>query len=340
MVTAVVPKRGGNPLDWFPIPCLLAISLLLSASLAQANATARFRVTDVQTLKAGKQAKLTIFWEYNDGNSSYSGKGVKFYLHSKLPGYGNAQKGTKITQKVDMTNGNGLATLLVDLPPGAQPGQKLVLTGVWPGYGHQWGTDAGRAGGQFALPTSATGGLKVPVNQATAVDFAQLPGVGPALAQRMVAFRDQQKGKKIKSLGQLVGVKGISPKKLTRLQPYLTTKAPKRLPTIGQISVNLNSATQAQLQAVPGIGPARAKAIVDHRATMKKQPYAYQRKFRSNWDVTKVPGITSGLMTKLQPYIKFSGRTKAPRARRNSALRRPARRGILSPRSWFRPRRR
>jgi competence protein ComEA len=44
-----------------------------------------------------------------------------------------------------------------------------------------------------------------------------------------------------------------------------TATAPKATPPTAAAQVNLNSATMAQLQTLPGIGPATAQRIMDYR---------------------------------------------------------------------------
>lgn len=58
----------------------------------------------------------------------------------------------------------------------------------------------------------------VNINTASALELEALPGVGPALAARIVAYRTQ-KGR-IGSLDELDQVKGFGPKKLEKLRPY------------------------------------------------------------------------------------------------------------------------
>ncbi|MEO7320588.1 MAG: ComEA family DNA-binding protein [Nitrosospira sp.] len=60
-------------------------------------------------------------------------------------------------------------------------------------------------------------------------------------------------------------------------------------------AVNINTATQAELETLQGIGPAKAKAIVDHRK--KNGP------FRSPNDLEKVNGIGPGIMKRLRKDI-------------------------------------
>ena len=59
--------------------------------------------------------------------------------------------------------------------------------------------------------------------------------------------------------------------------------------------VNINTATQAELELLPGIGPSMAKAILDHRRA--------QGPFRSIADLDKVRGIGPRTLERLAPLI-------------------------------------
>lgn len=61
--------------------------------------------------------------------------------------------------------------------------------------------------------------LRLDINLAGAAEWAALPGIGPALARRIVERREQQGG--FRSVEDLLGVKGVGPKKLERLRPWL-----------------------------------------------------------------------------------------------------------------------
>lgn len=69
----------------------------------------------------------------------------------------------------------------------------------------------------FAWPAPESASLDL--NQAGAAEWAALPGIGPALARRIVERREQQGG--FRSAEDLLGVKGLGPKKLERLRPWL-----------------------------------------------------------------------------------------------------------------------
>ena len=60
-------------------------------------------------------------------------------------------------------------------------------------------------------------------------------------------------------------------------------------------AIDINSADATQLESLPGIGPAKAKAIVDYRT--QNGP------FQSTADLEKVPGIGPKSMQQLSPLI-------------------------------------
>jgi len=55
----------------------------------------------------------------------------------------------------------------------------------------------------------------VNINTADASGLQQLPGIGPVLAQRIIAYREQAGG--FKDASELIKVKGIGPKIMARL---------------------------------------------------------------------------------------------------------------------------
>lgn len=66
-------------------------------------------------------------------------------------------------------------------------------------------------------------------------------------------------------------------------------------------AVNINTATQAELETLQGIGPAKAKAIIDHR---KKNG-----SFKSADDLEKVKGIGPATLKRLRKDITVGGAT-------------------------------
>jgi competence protein ComEA len=62
-------------------------------------------------------------------------------------------------------------------------------------------------------------GLALEINSATAADLEALPGIGPALAQRIVDYR--QRHGPFNKIDDLEKVSGIGPKKLEKMKPHL-----------------------------------------------------------------------------------------------------------------------
>ncbi len=68
--------------------------------------------------------------------------------------------------------------------------------------------------------------------------------------------------------------------------------------------INLNSATEGQLEELPGVGPVTAKAILDFRA--KSGP------FRRVEDLLAVHGVSRSKFEKLRPYVTVAPAAPAP----------------------------
>jgi competence protein ComEA len=64
--------------------------------------------------------------------------------------------------------------------------------------------------------------------------------------------------------------------------------------------VNLNTATEEQLQLLPRIGPSKAKAILKYRS---------RQKFKAPWDLTHVKGIGRKTFRLLRPFLVVQGET-------------------------------
>lgn len=86
---------------------------------------------------------------------------------------------------------------------------------------------------------------------------------------------------------------------LSVLTTTMATQAKKHPPAK---PLDLNSATAAQLEQLPGVGPATAKAIVQFRE--KSGP------FRRVEDLLAVPRITKKRLEKLRPYVTVSSSGK------------------------------
>jgi competence protein ComEA helix-hairpin-helix repeat region len=82
--------------------------------------------------------------------------------------------------------------------------------------------------------------------------------------------------------------------------------------SIAFAAVNINTASQAELEKLNGIGPVKAKAIIDYRTK--------NGSFKTFEDVEKVPGIGQGTMGKIKKDISLSGPTTGPSTAAKAAV--------------------
>jgi competence protein ComEA len=66
-------------------------------------------------------------------------------------------------------------------------------------------------------------------------------------------------------------------------------------------AVNVNTASEKELQMLTGIGPAKAKAIIDYRTK--------NGDFKAVDDLTKVPGIGPAVLGKIKSDVTLTGPT-------------------------------
>ena len=71
---------------------------------------------------------------------------------------------------------------------------------------------------------------------------------------------------------------------------------------IALAAVNINTATQAELEALPEIGPVKAQAIIDYRTA--------NGPFKTPADIQKVSGIKEGTYAQIKDQISVSGASK------------------------------
>ncbi len=110
----------------------------------------------------------------------------------------------------------GAARFALSPAPEAAPGDvHLVATDTPPASALG---AAARQAARLARPLAR--GERIDVNRADAAELTRLPHVGPALAQRIVAWRDAHGG--FQSLAALDSVPGIGAKLLETLRPCVT----------------------------------------------------------------------------------------------------------------------
>ena len=173
-----------------------------------------------------------------------------------------------------------------------------------------------------AAPVKAPTGL-VDLNTADQKTLESLPGIGPKTAQEII------KGRPYKTVDDLSKVKGMSKGKMDTLRGMVTIgtqkvthpMAPSAAPAVPNApvtpakaapvpkaqsgvekreapiklapgeKVNINTASKEQIEALPGIGPVKAQAIIDGR------PY------NAPEDIMKIKGIKEGSFSKIRELI-------------------------------------
>lgn len=83
-------------------------------------------------------------------------------------------------------------------------------------------------------------------------------------------------------------------------EPDFTTVSASRMEAVDAgtfLTIPLNSATQTDLEHIPGIGPVTAKRILSYRAT--------NGPFRTVEELLNVKGIGPKKMQKIRPYIRI-----------------------------------
>jgi competence ComEA-like helix-hairpin-helix protein len=157
-------------------------------------------------------------------------------------------------------------------------------------------------------------GERIDVNSAPAEELARLPRVGMSLAKRIVA--DRVARGPFRSLAELDRVSGVGPALLSRLGERLRfggaeterSAAPNdaaNTRTSGTYggsprdapgsAIDLNSASETDLVALPGIGRARARAILAYRR--ENGPFAAVS------DLGRVPGFSQTLVIRLTAFV-------------------------------------
>lgn len=206
-------------------------------------------------------------------------------------------------------------TLSLSWPIGVQIAVILIVTASLFFLLGRWSLDGSRP--QPVLQDRASPALDL--NRATKAELRLIPGLGDALAQRLIDQR--QRHGPFCNVDELRQVSGIGPKTLERIRPHLfvtmgespvsfdddemtpteskqrsTQRAagPSKKETQLAGSINVNRANQTELQKLPGIGPKLSQRLLDERA---------KASFKSIEDLRRVPGIGPKTLEKLRPYV-------------------------------------
>lgn len=139
---------------------------------------------------------------------------------------------------------------------------------------------------------------QIDVDLAPAGELARLPKVGPRLAKTIVA--DRQAHGPFGSLDGLDRVAGIGPGLLKTIGPHVVFSRVSALRAGGQTGgapapPNINTASLAELDALPGIGPAKARAILRYREE--------HGAFADVEALAGVPGLSGAALARLKEKV-------------------------------------
>ncbi|HET6573508.1 MAG TPA: helix-hairpin-helix domain-containing protein [Fimbriiglobus sp.] len=181
----------------------------------------------------------------------------------------------------------------------------VVMVGLlaYRGYGHRL----------TARPTEhhpAAISRHVDLNTADRAELLQIPSVGPTLADAILTHRRDHG--QFAAVDDLTAVHGIGDRTLAKIRPWVEVPAPAE-PTVerlerkppaaparagklrpGDPPLDVNAASEADLQRLPGVGPATARKIIAARA---------ERPFESPDDLLRVKGIGPKTVEKLRPLV-------------------------------------
>jgi competence ComEA-like helix-hairpin-helix protein len=132
---------------------------------------------------------------------------------------------------------------------------------------------------------------RIDVEHASAAELARLPGIGPALANRIVA--DRQSHGAFGTIAGLRRVRGVGPALIDRIRAHLSfggVSAEAQITSLPD-AVDVNLATVTDLVGLPGIGLVRARAIVAFRDSAGP--------FRQIEELKRVPGFPASLLRQL-----------------------------------------
>jgi competence protein ComEA len=169
-------------------------------------------------------------------------------------------------------------------------GAFVVLTGI--------AIQAQTAPQKTTAKEKAAATATIDLNKATAEELEELPGVGPATSKKIIAGRPYSKvddlakagipAKAIASIRSKVHVAQAAGTK-TKAKTAATTE-----PKAKSEKVNLNTADAAELEDLPGIGPAHAKAIIEARP------------FKSVDDLDRVKGLGKARIDALKDLVTIT----------------------------------
>ena len=138
-----------------------------------------------------------------------------------------------------------------------------------------------------------TAGERIDVDVVGADELTRLPRIGPALAARIV--EDRRVRGAFGTLEELSRVSGIGGTVLKSITPHVRFSGrvgPPRGARGAKSKVSLNTASAGVLEQLPGVGPARARAIIEDRRR--------NGRYQVIEDLARIPGIGPATIERLR----------------------------------------
>lgn len=150
---------------------------------------------------------------------------------------------------------------------------------------------------QAALADS-TSSARIDIRIADKSELMSLPDIGEVKAVKILEYRRE---KQFENTMELMKVKGIGPKTMEKILPWLVLFGEMEKPVLqdsisADVLTDINSAEIAELILLPGIGEVKAKRIIDRREKLGK--------YRSVDELLEIKGIGEKTLAKLKPLIK------------------------------------
>lgn len=170
-----------------------------------------------------------------------------------------------------------------------------------------------RTAPESTTPAAETVTFPLELNAASAAELEQLPHIGAVLAERITAYRDQIGG--FSNREQLLEVEGIGEATLYEIYDLLYLEnetfpepepepepagapAPAAAAPAVTFPLDLNQATAAELEQIPGMQPELAEKIVAFRQQIQA--------FSSVYELLYVDGMTEAYFVQLRDYVQIT----------------------------------
>jgi len=152
------------------------------------------------------------------GASPPPGGGAAVYVHVggavRHPGLYKLAPSSRVYDAIEAAGGGTEFADLdaVNLAAKVKDGDKVLVP--------QRAPPAGRGSAPPGAATAAGGGGLVNINSADAAGLDALPGIGPSIAQRIIAYRTEHGG--FRTVEELMDVPGIGPAKFADIKDHVT----------------------------------------------------------------------------------------------------------------------